>query len=286
MFFDGHIHIGDGSQDIADFISKLDKAGMDGGILISLAPPSFPYINKSYTPDERLRNLKYWTESKPGLYPVYWIDPLEKNAFEQVDKAAEAGVNGFKVICNHFFCGEEKPMSVFRKIAEKNLPVMFHSGILWDGQNSSKYNRPENFEALIEIDKLKFSLAHVSWPWCDDCIAVYGKFLNSYAVRPDFSAEMFIDLTPGTPHIYRKEVLTKLYTIGYDVENNVFFGSDSKVNDYNFRWTKEWIARDNEIYDSIKLPLASREKIYSENLKRFLGLINLKIIKKPLKSGE
>lgn len=28
---------------------------------------------------------------------------------------------------------------------------------------------------------------------------------------------MFLDLTPGTPEIYRRDLLTKLFTIGYDV---------------------------------------------------------------------
>jgi predicted TIM-barrel fold metal-dependent hydrolase len=286
MFLDGHIHIHDGKQDISDFKDRLKKAGVDGGALFSISPESFSKVDKNHTPKERLCNLLYWSDSNPDFYPVFWIDPLEKTAFDQVEDAAKQGVRAFKVICNRFYPYDERPMEVFRKIAETGKPIFFHSGILWDGHNSSKFNRPGNFESLLEINGLKFSLAHISWPWYDECIAVYGKFLNAYSENPDISVEMFIDLTPGTPVIYRNDALTKIFTIGYDVENNVFFGSDCSANDYNYKWTSEWVDRDNKIYDSIALKDETRKKVYGETLKRFLGITKTKVEKKSLKTAE
>ena len=97
---------------------------------------------------------------------------------------------------------------------------------------SSPFNRPAEFEALLAVKGLTFCLAHIGWPWCDEMIAVYGNSSTRTLKHAD-AGEMFIDLTPGTPPIYRKEALTKLFTVGYDIEDNVIFGTDCTADDYN-----------------------------------------------------
>ena len=286
MTLDGHIHINEGKVNKNDFAGKLKAGGIDGGVILSLPPSSFIHSGKTYTACERLDNLFIWAGSCPNLYPFFWIDPTEEDADEQVDMAVKLGVCGFKVICNHFYPGDSHAVEIYKIIAGVGKPILFHSGILWDGQNSSKYNRPAEFEALLDVDGLKFALAHVSWPWCEENIAVYGKFLNAYTGRPDLSVEMFIDITPGTPPVYRNEVLTKLFTIGYDVANNIIFGTDCIVNDYNYKGAQEWIERDNQIYNGLNLDKEVQEGIYSENLKRFLGISTSKVQKKILRQGE
>jgi hypothetical protein len=49
-------------------------------------------------------------------------------------------------------------------------------------------------------------LACAAWPWCDECLAVFGILQQARSFRPDV-ARMLIDLTPGTPLIYRGELL-------------------------------------------------------------------------------
>lgn len=276
MILDGHIHIAEGPVNHEGFIKKLKSAGIDGGVILSLPPSSFKVNKLVYTSEERLDNLFAWQGSKSELYPFYWIDPMEHDAKEQVQLAHEYGVSGYKIICNKFYPNDRTAIEVYKEIAKTKKPLLFHSGILWDGQPSSKYNRPGEFEALLEINGLKFALAHVSWPWHDECIAVYGKFLHAYTVRPELSVEMFIDLTPGTPPIYRQEVLTKIFTVGYNIEQNVLFGLDSITNNYDHKLAKEWIGRDNEIYKSLGLDMGVIVNIYSENLKRFLGISRVK----------
>ena len=82
---------------------------------------------------------------------------------------------------------------------------------------------------------------------------------------------MFFELTPGTPEIYRRDLLTKLFTVGYDVENNIVFGTDSMANDYDVDWVSGWIARDNAIMDDLGVTDEVREKIYHGNFLRFLS---------------
>lgn len=99
-------------------------------------------------------------------------------------------------------------------------------------------------------------------------------------------AEMFIDITPGTPPIYRKETLTKLFTVGYDIERNIIFGTDCCVNGYNTEWTRELIKCDKKIFGEIGLKKNAIDAIYSENLKRFIGVSSGGIPKRGAKQGE
>lgn len=271
MIIDGHVHISEGPVDPKRLIERMQAAGVDASVLFSLAPSTFSWLARASTAEERLDNLFAWVEGHTNLYPVFWIDPLEPDAAEQVARANQRGVLGYKVICNRFYPCEPTALQLFKTIAETGKPIFFHSGILWDGQDSSRYNRPAEFEALLEVDHLKFSLAHVSWPWCDEHIAVYGKLRNAYSLRPQLSVEMFVDLTPGTPPIYRQDVLIKLFGVGYHVENNVFFGSDCHTGDYDVNWTRQWIERDNHIYRQLGLTPETIEQIYALNVKRFLA---------------
>jgi predicted TIM-barrel fold metal-dependent hydrolase len=286
VILDGHIHIDNLNADKVLFKTRLKMAGVSGGIVLSVSPDSFTLRNLKSTAAERLNDLLLVTRGDNNLYPFFWIDPLEDGALEQVKLAVDSGVTGFKVICNRFYPGDTGAIEVFRAIARHGKPILFHSGILWDGQPSSPYNRPAEFETLLDIEGLKFCLAHISWPWVDECIAVYGKFLNAYSNRAKPPAEMFIDITPGTPPIYREEALKKLFTVGYDIEDNIIFGSDCFVENYNSKWTCEWIKRDNEIYSNIGLEAGILSKIYSDNLLRFIGVLPNTTIKKTLKAAE
>ena len=274
MILDGHIHIFEKTENREEFMQRLEMAGVGGGIILSLPPDSFQKLAPAGPASERLEDLFAWYETRENLFPFFWIDPVEDDALDQVSMAVERGVAGFKVICDRYYPYDERALPVFKKIAEHQRPILFHSGILWDGKPSSIYNRPAGFEALLEIEGLRFALAHISWPWCDELIAVYGKFLSASRKCNDMTAEMFIDLTPGTPPIYRREALTKLLTVGYDVDRNMIFGTDCSTNDYNVEKAKEWIARDTTIYRDLRMPEDVTENIFSGNLKRFLGLMN------------
>lgn len=108
--------------------------------------------------------------------------------------------------------------------------------------------------------------------WNGECLALFGKFANAQKVNPGFSAEMFIDLTPGTPPIYRREALTKLFTIGYPVENYVLFGSDAVVPGYHSAGVKKGMQVDREIVNDLGLAETVVEKVFGGNLRGFLGV--------------
>jgi predicted TIM-barrel fold metal-dependent hydrolase len=288
MILDGHIHIRD--EDVAPepLLHRMAEAGASGGVLISRPPQAYAAGTETSTADaaRRLEQVLAWCENAEHLYPFFWIDPTDYDAAEQVERAAAAGVAGFKTICSAFLPGDDDVMPTFRAVATAGKPILFHSGILWDGKPSGPFNRPCNFECLLDVDGLRFALAHISWPWVDECIAVYGKFLNAKTRRPDLSCEMFIDLTPGTPPIYRRDALTKLHTVGYDVGHNLIFGTDCNTADYNAAWTRDWLDRDNVIYDELGVGDATRQRIHAGNLLRFVGASAEAVEHKTPKPGE
>ncbi len=271
MVLDGHIHIWDGAVDQAKLLERMHQGGVDGGNLLSQAPASFDGSLKAGSPQVRLKNLMAWCLDAPVLQPFFWIDPVETDAVAQVAMAVDMGVVGFKVICDHFYPGDERAMRTFRAITAAGKPIMFHSGILFDGKPTSQYNRPGNFEAMLAIPGVKFSLAHISWPWVDECIAVYGKFAAARC-RSGVDAEMYIDTTPGTPRIYRRDALTKIFTVGYDVANNVFYGSDCTAGIYDSDYANMWLTRDLAILEDLKVDATVVENVFANNVRRFVGV--------------
>ncbi len=274
---DGHIHLMGPEPAAPDFLAELQAAGVSGGTLISQPPASFAGDTQDVPPPaDRLRQLLDWCALSPDLYPFFWIDPLEPDALDQVALAAGHGVAGFKVICDHFHPGHPAALTTFRAIAATRRPILFHSGILWDGKPSSEYCRPAGFEALLDVPGLRFALAHIGWPWCGELIAVYGKMLNALGHRRSpgeaSGVEMFVDITPGTPPIYRRRALTDLFGAGYDVADHVIFGSDCRAPGYHSAWAREWLQRDEEILTSLGLGQDVLDKVRGENLRRFLGL--------------
>ena len=270
--FDMHVHARRDGFDAQSLLNTMEAAGISGACVIS-APPeehAIDILGRGLSFEARLETVLNAAKScKDRIFPILWVHPHEEHIIEKVRLAAKAGIAGFKMICSNYYVYEEASMRLLREIAALNLPVIFHTGILWDGHVSSQYNRPINWERLLEIDGIRFSMGHCSWPWIDECIALYGKFLN--ARRAGKRVEMFFDITPGTPKIYRRELLTKLYTVGYNVGDNVMFGLDSMADDWKGEWAKQWLKLDGEILDELGVSLECRQKLYADNLLRFLG---------------
>lgn len=281
MIFDGHIHTqrydGTSEENRKELLVSLNKAGISGGVVLSMDPTEYPSVR----PMDRLQYVIDLCGDKKNLFPFYFIDPLSDTAMDEVEAAYNAGIMGYKIICSGYYPSHENVLAVCRRAAELNKPVIFHSGILWDGRDSARYNRPGEFECLLEVPKLRFSLAHISWPWCDECLAVYGKFNNAYSLRPDLSCEMYIDVTPGTPRNYRRQAFSNIFLGDYTMKYNILFGTDCDTKSYGVSWATEWMERDNALYKEF-VPDDYEDLIdhvYDKNLFRFLGLSDEKVEK-------
>ena len=269
MILDGHIHVKSLQAAPKPLLERMSRAGVDGGVVISAMPENMEEHASPF--EERLEHILRFCRDEPFLFPFLFLNPTGENALEQIDRAVKDGIAGFKIICNRFYPGDPRCMEVYRHIAGYGKPILLHSGILWDGRNpSGAYNRPVEFEPLLQVQGLRFALAHISWPWCDECTAVYGKFCHARSTERDGAAQMFIDNTPGTPEIYRRDALAKLFGAGYDIGENLIFGTDNCAESYDEKWAKRWIETDTRIYEELGLSPKEINRIFSQNLFRFL----------------
>lgn len=273
--FDMHIHTYGAEFESPALLAEMEKAGVRGGCIFS--PPPCEFNTKRGMPFRpRLeRILAITRDHAERLFPILWIHPDEKDILENVRVAAAESIAGFKIICNSFYPYEEKCMALLRVIASLDLPVFFHSGILYSsvGESHSEYSRPIHFERLEEIDGLRFSMGHCGWPWVDECLALYGRisYHLTAAGEERRPAEMFLDLTPGAPMDRREELLKKVYTFGQNTGNNVLFGIDQVAERYTADGTRRWLDADRRIYDRLGIRKELRQKTYEDNLMRFLG---------------
>ena len=234
------------------FLKKAADAGIDGGTIMSLPPVSFRVDpERSQYWKDRLDFILEYTSRTPGFNPFFWIDPTEKDAFQQISAAADAGVKGFKCICNHFY--PEECLKQFSAIAETGLPVHFHSGILFDGNVSSKYLDPLAFEPLLAVKDIRFALAHLGNPWVDETILLYAKFQSVIRnMQGKHKFRVFLDLTPGVTRIRRRDALRMLLLSGYaNPSKDILWGTDNRINGYDTRKAVFWRDFDRKIIDEI-----------------------------------
>lgn len=273
MVRDAHIHINDSLPSPEEFRLALAQAGVSGGLLFSRAPAAFDNQPPRRDSARRLQEVLDFCRPVPGMHPFFFIDPLEPDALEQIDRAVEAGIAGFKAICCHHYPQDDRPMEVWTHIAKRGKPLLLHSGILYNCAPSANFNRPGNFEDLIFIPNLRFALAHISWPWCDELVAVFGKWnYFAYESGRQISSQLYVDLTPGTPPCYRKEALSRLWQVGYPtLPEHMIFGTDGNAH-YDAPHIQKLIAADREIYRELGLSEQQQEKVFSGNLDAFLKL--------------
>ena len=276
--FDTHVHIDKyAAPEPKRLLDSMDKHHIDKVALLAEDPEYTMEkdLNKcrEYN-DARLKRLKEWCDHSDGrLVPIYYINPVERDAMQQAEKAVDAGCAGFKVICETHYPGDERAMPVYQRIADLGKSILFHSGILWDWGDNGNYNRPCNFECLMGVSNIKFALAHVSWPWTDECLSVYGKFTNLWE-HPSFRNQfMHIDLTPGTPMCYRQDVLNTIHDVDYwGIRDRMLFGSDAFTSTFDGAFVADWAKNDTEMLLKAGYDQETVDKVLYDNAMAFWGL--------------
>ena len=267
--YDCHIHLMPGNTEGPEiFRSKAREAGISGGFIFSM-PPGGNLLWEGTEPmhwKDRIAHVLDFCSKLENFYPFLRLDPTEPDAVEQVEYAKNAGIKGFKVICNRYMPVEG--LTAYRKMAELDMPLLFHSGILWDGgEASTNFNRPGNFECMLEVPRLRFALAHVSWPWTDECTALFGKFANTHIINKD-AAVMYIDSSPGAAEFYREDIFKQLVLNRYGIEDKLLFGIDRSADDYDVRWAKFVIESDRRTFERLQEQYDNYEGYMWEGLEK------------------
>lgn len=286
---DCHVH-SLGTETVDNILRGLDAAGINKAIVFSPYPsyggnifPKAPagvtrHMEFSYpgVSVERQREAVRFVanlqrEAPDRIVAFIWLEPRLKDADKILEWAVSSEeIKGVKMIPDHWYPYDEFMYPIYEKAEALGVPIIFHSGILFGFKDSSRFCRPVNYEVLLSFPNLKFALAHVSWPWVDECIALWGRFRAALReIEGAGKMQMFVDITPGTPLIYRRETLQKL--IAYGAEDYMLFGTDCIAGDMGRG--KQHVERDTTILKQlIGVSDETVSKIMGKNALRFLGI--------------
>jgi uncharacterized protein len=222
MIIDAHLHTS-GRETTQAVLQTLDDAGVDIAFLLA------PFLTDPYSlddPGSLKAGNRYLSRLIMGhsdrLLGFAVVNPLHPQAAQDLEEAAGLpGIRGLKLVPTGWFPYDECAHRVYEVAARCDLPVLFHSGIFIDGR-SGRFCRPAFFEAIRDHPRLRATLAHLGWPWCDEANAV-GLIDRINGVSPPDSQFRF-DISFGPPPIYREEAFRKaLDVIG---PRSMQFGSD------------------------------------------------------------
>jgi predicted TIM-barrel fold metal-dependent hydrolase len=217
---DCHVHLA-GPVPAAEVVAGMDGNGVDRILVISR------YERDS--PDRALEHLReagaLLREAPDRIGGLAWLNPAMPRSGELAERAlADLGFSGIKIIPDHWFAWEDRFAPFWKRLDRLSAGVLFHTGILYAFGDGSRFCRPVFLEKLLHYPRIRFAMAHLSWPWCDECLAVMGR-MRAAAEDGKFAWQSWIDTTPGTPpYIRRQAVRNALDFCGPD---RLLFGSDS-----------------------------------------------------------
>jgi predicted TIM-barrel fold metal-dependent hydrolase len=73
-------------------------------------------------------------------------------------------------------------MQVFAEAASLRMPVLFHQGTHFTVASKMEYARPVLLDEVArELPSLRIIIAHMGYPWVDECVVLLGKHPNVFA---------------------------------------------------------------------------------------------------------
>ncbi len=196
------------------------------------------------------------------LIPFASVDPHKgKLAVREARELIEAGARGFKFHPNTqaFWPNEQAWYPLYEVIAEAGLIALFHSGTTGIGAGMPggggvrlKYSNPMCIDDVAaDFPELDIILAHPSFPWQDEALAIAVHKPN-----------VFIDLSGWSPKYFPDNLVRYTNTL---LKHKMLFGSD-----YPLITPERWLA------DFEQLPIKDevRPLVLKENAARLLGLSN------------
>jgi uncharacterized protein len=231
------------AQEVADYYRERN-----------LAAVMFNVDDEAGMGRKRLGNdevLKAARENPDVIIPFGSVDPHRgKLAVRQAQELVEQGVRGFKFHPNtqRFWPNDPEFFPLYRVIADAGLVALFHSGTTGIGAGMPggggvrlKYSNPMAVDDVAaEFPGLDIILAHPSFPWQEEALAIAVHKPNVY-----------IDLSGWSPK-YFPDILVQY--INTRLRGKMLFGSD-----FPLITPERWMA------DFEKLPI--KDEVRPEVLK-------------------
>jgi len=229
-----------------------------------LAAVIFPVDSESEMGHWRIANeevAEMATEHADVLIPFASIDPAKgrMGAREARRLVQDYGVRGFKFhpSMQGFYPNDRKAYVLYDAIQEARVPALFHTGQTGAGAGARggmgvrlKFSNPLYLDDVaVDFPDMPIIMAHPSFPWQDEALAVATHKPNCY-----------IDLSGWSPKYFPANLVQYSNTL---LKDRVLFGSD-----YPAITPDRWLA------DFEKLPIKPevRPMILKQNALKLLGL--------------
>jgi uncharacterized protein len=195
------------------------------------------------------------------LIPFGSVDPhLGRAAVREVHRLVdEQRVRGFKFhpTVQAFHPNDRLAYPVYEAIAEHGLIALFHTGQTGIGAGAPggaglrlKYSNPLHVDDVAaDFPELRIVLAHPSFPWQDEALAVATH-------KP----QVHIDLSGWSPRYFPPQLVRYANTL---LADKVLFGSD-----FPMITPDRWLAD----FEALDIKPEVRPKILKHNAARLLGL--------------
>ncbi|MBT2489757.1 amidohydrolase [Streptomyces sp. ISL-96] len=196
------------------------------------------------------------------LIPFASIDPHKGRAAVREARrlVAEYGVRGFKFHPSIQAFSPNDPLAYpfYEAIEELGVPALFHTGqtgigagVPGGGGIRLKYSNPMLVDDVaVDFPQLRIILAHPSFPWQDEALAVATH-------KP----HIYIDLSGWSPKYFPPQLVRYANTL---LKDKVLFGSD-----YPVITPDRWLAD----FEKLDIKPEVRPKILKDNAARLLGLL-------------
>ena len=226
VIIDFHVHI-DESEDAnangvpvqmgrEDILKNMDDAGIDISVLLVMAFKG--EMKKTREKNEWLSDICRQDDRLVGFGSVHPNDG--KPALEEMDRCInDLGLKGFKLHPNTqvFDCSDPDLLSVLKRVAELDVPVIIDTYSPWDHAQPAKL-----FKTYWSTPETKVCLAHVGmWQYMD--FGVYG-FLRQ---RTILELNAYFDLSASVPLYYKTPFQEQFLWITQQIgPDHLLFGSD------------------------------------------------------------
>jgi uncharacterized protein len=240
------------AQDVADYYRER-----------SMAAVVFTVDDEAGMGRKRIGNREVLDAARANpdvLIPFGSVDPRKgKLGVREARELIDAGVRGFKFHPNTqaFWPSDREHYPLYEVIAEAGLIALFHSGTTGIGAGMPggggvrlKYSNPMCVDDVAaDFPELDIILAHPSFPWQDEALAIAVHKPNVY-----------IDLSGWSPKYFPENLIR--YT-NSQLKAKMLFGSDFPL-----------ITPDRWLSDFEKLAIKDevRPLVLKENAARLLGL--------------
>ncbi len=234
----------------------------------SAVPPTIPEVAQYYRerklaavifPVDSEAEMGHWrianeevaevaAEHADALIPFASIDPAKgrMGAREARRLIADYNVRGFKFhpSMQGFYPNDRKAYVLYEAIAEAGLPALFHTG-----QTGAGAGTRGGMGVRLKFSNMPIILAHPSFPWQDEALAVATHKPNVY-----------IDLSGWSPKYFPPNLIQYTNTL---LKDRILFGSD-----YPVITPDRWMAD----FAQLQIKPEVRPKVLKDNAVRLLKL--------------